>query len=775
MPLVSSSIPNLVNGVSQQPSTLRLASQAELQENGLSTVAQGLKKRPPTKHVKRLGPAITGSAYIHTINRDTNEHYEVIITNGDLKVYDIDGNEKTVNFPNGKTYLNSTDPATTFRSVTVADYTFIVNKAVTVQKSATLIAARPYEGLVVVKSGQYGKAYNVLINGVSKALFTTPNGTTAADAPMIATDYIAGQLLGQLVANGVSASLNGSTIYISSATDFTLTSTDGYSGAAMSVAKGKVQRYSDLPTSGTVDGFTIKIAGDVTTKADDYWVKFESSASGGVWRETVAPGISTGFVASTMPMGLVREADGTFTFKVLAWSNRIAGDLESAPDPSFVGKRIREVFFYRNRLSFLADEAVILSEAGDFFNFYPTTVTTLLDSDPIDLSASHTKVSLLNFAVPFNKKLLLFSSQTQFSFESGDILTAKTASIKPTTEFECSSIAAPIGVGRNIYFTVPKGNFEGVRAYFIANTADTEDAADVTGHVPRYIPEGVYKMTAALNDDFLTLLTTSERNVVYVYKFYWNNNEKLQSSWSRWVFPETDQILSAEFIQSEMFLVINRPSGLYLESLSIALNDIADEEPYVVHLDRKVIVAPVPGSFDGTYTTLNLGWTPNDGQYAAVVANDQPKHAGIVIEVTSDGKVKGDFSNCALIVGCRYLFRYRFSTLLVRQNSQQGQKADTVGRLQIRRMMVNYSETGYFQAKVTPYGRETYTYTYIGKTLGLPSADLGLIGIEDGQFSFGVNTRNDTAEIELVSDSPMPCTFMSADWEGYYVRRSQAV
>ena len=45
MALVSKSIPNLINGVSQQPPALRLPTQGEAQENGLSDVVDGLKKR----------------------------------------------------------------------------------------------------------------------------------------------------------------------------------------------------------------------------------------------------------------------------------------------------------------------------------------------------------------------------------------------------------------------------------------------------------------------------------------------------------------------------------------------------------------------------------------------------------------------------------------------------------------------------------------------------------------------------------------------------------
>ena len=54
MPLITEQISNLINGVSQQPPSLRLASQCETQENGLVTIAEGLKKRPPLEFVAKL-------------------------------------------------------------------------------------------------------------------------------------------------------------------------------------------------------------------------------------------------------------------------------------------------------------------------------------------------------------------------------------------------------------------------------------------------------------------------------------------------------------------------------------------------------------------------------------------------------------------------------------------------------------------------------------------------------------------------------------------------
>src|SRR5690606_34531023 len=107
--------------------------QAEEQINGYSSVVEGLKKRPPSRFISKISNTPFGKAMIHTINRDLQERYIVVITNGNLRVFRLDGSEVTVNFPNGKSYLNAADPSTSFSAVTVADYTFILNRTVEVK------------------------------------------------------------------------------------------------------------------------------------------------------------------------------------------------------------------------------------------------------------------------------------------------------------------------------------------------------------------------------------------------------------------------------------------------------------------------------------------------------------------------------------------------------------------------------------------------------------------------------------------------------------------
>ncbi len=62
----------------------------------------------------------------------------MVVTDGDLQVFDTAGVEKTVNFPEGATYLSTVGSATaaeSFALVSIADYTFVVNKNVAVRLS----------------------------------------------------------------------------------------------------------------------------------------------------------------------------------------------------------------------------------------------------------------------------------------------------------------------------------------------------------------------------------------------------------------------------------------------------------------------------------------------------------------------------------------------------------------------------------------------------------------------------------------------------------------
>lgn len=790
MSIISTTIPNLVNGVSQQPYALRLASQAEEQINGYSSVVEGLRKRPMSRLSARFRTTPLSNCFTHTINRDGTERYQVIVTNGNLQVYKLDGTPVTVNFPNGTGYLVSTNADEDFAAVTVADYTFVANKTITVvANTADLVPTRPFEALFWIKQGAYSANYTITV-GTTTVTHTTADATSAAQAIYIKTDYIAGQLVSLLNAAGLAAAgytiyQVGSLVYVSRATEWAAASADSIGDQGVKLIKNTSQRFSDLPAKG-VPSFRIKVAGTSGSSSDDYFVQFDADAGnpyGGVWKECAAGGESKSYTAASMPHILIREANGTFTFKEATWADRKVGNLDRVPQPSFVDRKINDVFFHRNRLGFLADENVVFSRSGEFFNFYPSSAIQALDTDPIDIAVSHVKVSTLHHAIPYNESLLLFSAQTQFTLGKTELLTPRTVSLNQTTEFECSLRAKPVGAGSNVYFALGRGQFAAVREYYVDGDTKTNDATDVTAHCPKYIPKGIVKLAASSNEDVLVALSENAPNSLFVYRYYYNKAEKLQSSWSRWDFSPNDTILSCDFIESDLWLVISRPDGCYIEVMSLEPGRVDTGETFSCHLDRRFDHSQVTGlSYNATTdkTTFTMPWAPIAGDTVQLIAwsgdttqlykiGEVVPYTRVASVVTVPGKLTKFF------MGLRYAFRYRFSTLVVREQSQGGGGLQPIGdgRVQLRKMTMTYSGTGYFRVQVTPKYRDPYSYVFSGRVVGSAQNKIGKVSIEEGVFPFPVAAKNDQVTIEVINDTHLPCAFLSAEWEAFFSIRSK--
>ena len=94
---------------------------------------EGLTKRPSFQHISKLisGSIGTGKPFVKVVDRDGVIQYLKLIRDGDIDVFDLDGNVQTVTAPQGTDYLNianNADPSEQFRIASVADYTFILNR-----------------------------------------------------------------------------------------------------------------------------------------------------------------------------------------------------------------------------------------------------------------------------------------------------------------------------------------------------------------------------------------------------------------------------------------------------------------------------------------------------------------------------------------------------------------------------------------------------------------------------------------------------------------------
>jgi hypothetical protein len=680
----------MLNGISQQPSSLRHPSQCDALVNGYPSLASGLLKRAPSQHLAKVSSTAWTDAATHVINWSSTLQFLVVIIDNDLKVFDFDGTEKTVNFPDGKTYLNVTDPVTDFSAVTVGDTVYIANKTITV----------------------------------------ATDGTTAGGT-----------------------------------------------------SKGKVQDFASLPTSGMVDGDVWQIVGDDSLYSTGYFMKWNNTDT--VWEESAEVGAEDTLDPNTMPMKLTyNSGTGQFTLAEETWAVRGAGNADSLPNPSFLGLEITDLFFYRNRFGVCAGETVTLSRSGpDFADFFYQTASTELDTDPINLRAANVNVSTLNHAVPYNRQLMTFADRTQFTLGTavGQILKGTTAALDVATNYSANAVAKPVTAAASLFFPSEDSLFANIREYIVSSDSDVPDLAEeVTAHVHQFIPAGVYKMVNVEEEDALFCLTSGNQQRLYLYKYYWVNEQKAQSSWSYWQFDANETILNIDVIDSSLYLLVKRSDGVYLERIDLTDDPSLSDLGFTCLLDSRDELTGVYNAGTGI-TTWTLPYLHADVAAIEIVKGGQwSGEEGSTIAGTLTGTVSveatGDYSAYPCYLGVPYTFQYRFSEQFLRKDEENAAgTAILQGNLIMRSMWVRFYDTGYLRAEVTPRdGGTTYEYVYNGMTLGAGLV-IGSPRLDKGTLRLALLANSKDITIDLLNDKHVQCALVSAEWHATFNSKTGGV
>lgn len=816
--LISTAIPSLLNGVSQQPDSQRFPSQAEEQVNGYSSVVDGLSKRPCTEFIKDLGNTLitTQDEHVHAIKRDAIERYMVVISSSAVKVFDLAGNAKTVNAPDGYGYLSPAAGSSFLNSikcVTIGDYTFIVNRTKTVAMDAATVAGRNPEALVAIINGGYHTNYSIKINATTYSHLT--GGSSAdGDCVEIAKALVTAYNLAPIT--NITVTRTGHVLHFASspATAFTISVDDGFGGAGTVLVKDSVQSFADLPTIAPT-GMRVKIEGVPGERADDYYVEFTANAGTGtgegIWREDTASGVRYKYDYATMPHALIRLSNGEFVFKRVngviygafagtdaTWAERYVGDDTTNPLPSFVNQKINDIFLFKDRLGFLANESVIMSEVAEYFNFWRTTVTQILDSEPIDIQSAFPQVSILRAAVPINDRLVVFSDKAQFIMQGTQVLTPTSVSLTAATQYEMDPTVTPVAAGNSVFFVINRSGSRGIREFTQSeNDANLFDALEITASVPKYLPQSIRALAFnSMENSLVVLPEYAYSKDLFVYKFFGAGSQRLQSSWSK--FTLSTYTVGMAFFDNSMYLMGYTTDGYTtLESMdfSPSQRDLAKSSStvyadYKTMLDCRAPETACTVSYNsGTdTTTVTVPFSVRADRNlcivsrAAVVSGSTTIHGEVLYKgkpgartFTVPGKLESTPGTVAFYVGFDYEMLYEFSTVMLRISNRTRGTSDTIttGRLQVRYCTVQYANSGYFKAKAIPdYGDESVS-EWTGNDTGTNNAIVGKMNISEGKFKFPVYGLNTEVRVQLLNDTFLPCSFLNAEFECLYQTRSQ--
>lgn len=766
--LVEQSIKTMYQGVSRQPDPVRLPGQVEQADNILvSIVTGGIESRPSSRHIGAINSvADADTPAIYAYSRDAVERYLVVINNSDLKVYDLDGNEQTVTFPNGKSYLTATNEKDSFSFVTIADYTIIANDQVKVLMTPSTYV-QTYRALINPRTTNASTDYTISIStdaGVTWTQIWSYSGTAAISNTAVSSNIYSNVSL----PSGFSKSKVGDTVVITGNVDFRIrhTGTDAtYGPWAMT---DNIPQREYLPSAAPAD-YYIRVGQNIDGDQYGYWARFDDGEGG--WVESVNPYEDNDFNVSTMPHWLVREADGTFTFRQGDYPGRIAGDNDTVGVPDFVDDYVQAVAFHRNRLAFVSGESVFFSQSGKYFTFWPDFSTQSLDSDGFGLTASSETVNDLRHAVGFRKALFLTSNKAQFEVSGSQVLTPKTATVDLATSYLTEEKCKPITLGNKLYFAAKSGRDAIVFEYTYSDEQVSNIASDVTLHALGYIPAPIERMAGDPTNDMLMLLTERDPNMLYIYKMYEDGGAKAQSAWARWTYGDDTKIKWMEVIDGEMYVVLSRDGQVFFEKTFLRYELSSEKHPYQVSMDRQVRVT---GVYD-VNTNLTTWTTPYDHHNASslVLSTDFPAgQVGEVLNISYPTSTSitavGNYENGEAIIGEVFESSVILSNLYPRDPNNL-RIAITSGRFQLRNIAFNYKETGFFKVEVTPEFRLPKTFQFTGRIIGRGTSKVGVAPVEElGQFRVPVRANAAAVQIRIYNDTEKPFNITSIDYVGYF-------
>jgi len=599
----------------------------------------------------------------------------------------------------------------------------------------------------------------------------------------------------------------------------------------MSVIGQKAQDISRLPAMNK-HGYVAQISNTADLDTDDYYVKFvaDNGTSGaGSYEETVRPhnfagtsaadAMKAGFDPATMPHALINNRNGTFTFAKLDlsfgnaqgnqnyWKDRQVGDNESNPFPTILGKQITEMFFHRNRLGLIADEQVIMSQPGQYFNLFIVSAIAASDDNPIDITVSDIKPAFINHTLPINKGVMMFSDNGQFLlFTESDIFSPKTVRLKKIASYECDASIQPVDLGTSVLFT---SNVSAYARAFEATVVDDDTPPKIveqTRVVPEFLPKDITKSTNSASIGITTYGKKGD-STVYHYKYYDAGNTREQSAWYSWTLTGTMQHML--YTGGSFFTVTLHDSSYKLcrheyvadadatraYVLGGTTSDVGSAlktaRQFEAHLDNMTIATNVAGSAQTTTapekTVLTIPYTPantTDLFMVGLSGNDSDGNSivGTVRAADAVGTNSVTFNNINLHSAAKIAVGYRYTSTieLPTYYVNLGNNAyDTDGDLRISGINFEMGVGGPMEFHLTS------PFTYIDSS-GNSTKDIDdYVQFESGILSDSsvfdkppadlaksvrvpVQRKNEKYTLQIQIPDPFSTALISASWDGIY-------
>ena len=468
-------------------------------------------------------------------------------------------------------------------------------------------------------------------------------------------------------------------------------------------------------------------------------------------------------------------------FSAPQWDDALVGDDVTNPEPSFVGKHISKMLFFRNRFCMLSDENIVMSRPGDFTNFWNKSAIQFIASDPIDISASSGYPAVLHDGIQTNTGLVLFSSNQQFMLTTdSDIFSPTTAKINALSTYNFNSATNPISLGTTIGFLDNAGKFS---RFFEMASLQREGEPEIIEQsaVVSKLFEKDLQLISNSRENSVIFFSSEDTTTMYGYRYFDNIRERKLASWFKW--NVTGNIKYHCMQDDNLFVVVENNNKRQLLKYAIKMDaNTALISGNRVHLDHLMeIPINIVGS-NPTAPTVTYNATTKKSTFAKpvglessnqLVAYDEGTgtNLGRYEPITVNGsnlELDGDWRNETFYIGYQFTMQVDLPTIYVSRQEGEAYRSDSRANTIIHRVKLAFGPIGLYKTILNRIGRNSFEQEFEVTNANTYSANTAAIRNDNKLYSVPVYDRNTNVILTIKSEHPAPANVLYMTWEGAY-------
>jgi hypothetical protein len=599
----------------------------------------------------------------------------------------------------------------------------------------------------------------------------------------ITGENIADKLRDELVANGVNASVRGSTVIISDTDFIDISADDGGDGTLIRAVGREVTQPTLMSTHHRV-GKVVRIRPQGSSDSEAYYLQAyaKDGVSTGwtevVWREGagVVQTPTAMFAQAVIHNDTLYVAQDAASLSALApgsgehveYKASAVGDPVSSPTPNFFGRQITMMTVFQDRLLIGSGGTVNASRPGDYLNFFRQTVLTILDNDSIEMFSYGSEGDTLRSAVVYDKDLILFGDLRQYGVSGRSVLSAKSPNITTISAHEDAAAAHPVASGNFVFYGKDARADEGdlrttLHQLQIGQLLESPVSYEVSQQLDQYIKGTPAQLVALTSPNVVLMRTEQQASDVYVYSYVdsQDGGQRLLDSWSRWSYnPALGRIcgLSTHKGSVLVFTLRQRGAQLVVVADKQSLNSQLGSLPYLDSARRGDQI--VAGSWHATVQANRLCF--------AVDRTSEHFLLGSSYDRITDFRSQVNITDAQYWVG---VVSDGWVTPTNPYRRDQNGVAVLSGRLTLTQVRPSVTQTSGLVATVDTSSGRTTTMEFNGRIIGSSDNRAGQQPTPTTQVTIGVGKEVRECSYTLATKEWQPLTITAIEWTGQAFNR----